>query len=82
MVVAVVFGHSSHIKRAETGHYSLSIIFILPHLRVLLRQLTVTHERTLSVFRECADSALVLTFSFFQLIYFKIACAQASQCVL
>ena len=82
MVIAVVFGHSSHIKRAETSHYSLSIFFILPHLRVLLRQLTVTHDRTLSIFRECADSALVLTFSFVQLIYFKIACSQTKQCVL
>ena len=39
--VAVKVGHASHIEGLEASHDTLPVILILPHLRVVLRELAL-----------------------------------------
>ena len=42
LVVTVKLRHACHIERAKAGHDALAIIFVFPHLRVMLSQLAIT----------------------------------------
>ena len=46
LIIAVEFCHASHIKGAKTSHHPLSILVVLPHLRVVLSQFAVSDERS------------------------------------
>ena len=44
-IIAVELCHAGHVKGTETSHNPLSVLLVLPHLRVVLRQLAVRDER-------------------------------------
>ena len=72
LVVAIELGHPSHVKRAETSHNSLPVILVLPHLRVLLRQLTVADDGVLPVLSQYAICVTLLLLLLPQLRFFLL----------
>ena len=52
-ISTVELGHSSHVKRAEPRHNPSPVIFVLPHLRVLLGN-AVTQNRCFPILGKIA----------------------------
>ena len=57
LIVTVILGHSGHIKGAEASHYSLPVLLVIPHLRVLLSELAIADDRAVAVLRHAAHRA-------------------------
>ena len=76
LVVAIEFSHPSHVKRAETSHNPLPVVLVLPHLRVLLRQLAVADDRVLPVLSEHAICVTLLLLLLLQLRSFLFLLVQ------
>lgn len=62
IIVTVKLGHARHIKWTKSRHHKLTILFFVPHLRVLLRQLAFTHSGTIAVICETTFLAISLSY--------------------